>query len=410
MYELALADFPVKGNNHLAVSVRHQDAAGYVLGWWRTLAHQDSPAPGSLEITVTTPTPGNAVALRAVPQDPNGAGRITYQWQGVLNETVQTGTDLLGATLATYSLPATGLAPNAYVKLKALVHDVFGGRTTLMSPPLRINEPPTGLIWVEAPPALTPGATVRLRTEALFDPNGGIVTNFAWYLDNQLIQTTTTNIHPLTAPQTEALTGGAILAVVATHLDDLGFSARLTASMSFTAPPTVEILGDAVFADGNRYTAVLTRPQSPAPAAGGYQLANVPPLPTNEYQWGYSETRVTTHRDAAGNVNLITMDSGFIPLVNQTNSIYIMTASIFQHGKKLMVMAMQINSQGLAVGAQAIKTIDNEKSDGQLNFALSGYSSGRSRGCHRRISGYQWNHRHRLAMAKRPRGAVHRTN
>ena len=249
-YTLALSDFsgatsanPV----HLLLSVVHTDAAGFSEFYLATLIHSDTAAGGSLGITAAGLMAGDLVTADAAGlADANGALTISYRWQTGERNTPESFADLVGETEAVYTIYADDYDSGSRDSLRLIARtaDPFGGETQITSAILPINRETEGRISLELVGGeIVAGATIRLRTDAVSDENGGGFEKYYWFINDLLLMEENDDFLVVRSDDLRDIAAGGLRAE-AKYVDGIGFTVRLSARLiaaGIVAPSPEEI-------------------------------------------------------------------------------------------------------------------------------------------------------------------------
>ena len=249
-YTLALSDFagatsanPV----HLLLSVVHTDMGGFSEFYLATLIHSDTAAGGSLEIVAAGLMAGDLVTADAAGlADANGALTISYRWQTGERNTPESFADLVGETEAVYTIYADDYDSDSRDSLRLIARtaDPFGGETEITSAILPINRETEGRISLELVGGeIVAGATIRLRTDAVSDENGGGFEKYYWFINDLLLMEENDDFLVVRSDDLRDIAAGGLRAE-AKYVDGIGFTVRLSARLiaaGIVAPSPEEI-------------------------------------------------------------------------------------------------------------------------------------------------------------------------
>ena len=249
-YTLALSDFsgatsanPV----HLLLSVVHTDMGGFSEFYLATLIHSDTAAGGSLGIVAAGLMAGDLVTADAAGlADANGALTISYRWQTGERNTPESFADLVGETEAVYTIYADDYDSDSRDSLRLIARtaDPFGGETQITSAILPINRETEGRISLELVGGeIVAGATIRLRTDAVSDENGGGFEKYYWFINDLLLMEENDDFLVVRSDDLRDIAAGGLRAE-AKYVDGIGFTVRLSARLiaaGIVAPSPEEI-------------------------------------------------------------------------------------------------------------------------------------------------------------------------
>ena len=249
-YTLALSDFsgatsanPV----HLLLSVVHTDMGGFSEFYLATLIHSDTAAGGSLGIVAAGLMAGDLVTADAAGlADANGALTISYRWQTGERNTPESFADLVGETEAVYTIYADDYDSDSRDSLRLIARtaDPFGGETEITSAILPINRETEGRISLELVGGeIVAGATIRLRTDAVSDENGGGFEKYYWFINDLLLMEENDDFLVVRSDDLRDIAAGGLRAE-AKYVDGIGFTVRLSARLiaaGIVAPSPEEI-------------------------------------------------------------------------------------------------------------------------------------------------------------------------
>ena len=249
-YTLALSDFagatsanPV----HLLLSVVHTDMGGFSEFYLATLIHSDTAAGGSLGIVAAGLMAGDLVTADAAGlADANGALTISYRWQTGERNTPESFADLVGETEAVYTIYADDYDSGSRDSLRLIARtaDPFGGETEITSAILPINRETEGRISLELVGGeIVAGATIRLRTDAVSDENGGGFEKYYWFINDLLLMEENDDFLVVRSDDLRDIAAGGLRAE-AKYVDGIGFTVRLSARLiaaGIVAPSPEEI-------------------------------------------------------------------------------------------------------------------------------------------------------------------------
>ena len=249
-YTLSLADFagatsanPV----HLLLSVVHTDMGGFSEFYLATLIHSDTAAGGSLGIVAAGLMAGDLVTADAAGlADANGALTISYRWQTGERNTPESFADLVGETEAVYTIYADDYDSGSRDSLRLIARtaDPFGGETQITSAILPINRETEGRISLELVGGeIVAGATIRLRTDAVSDENGGGFEKYYWFINDLLLMEENDDFLIVRSDDLRDIAAGGLRAE-AKYVDGIGFTVRLSARLiaaGIVAPSPEEI-------------------------------------------------------------------------------------------------------------------------------------------------------------------------
>ena len=249
-YTLALSDFsgatsanPV----HLLLSVVHTDMGGFSEFYLATLIHSDTAAGGSLGIVAAGLMAGDLVTADAAGlTDANGALTISYRWQTGERNTPESFADLVGETEAVYTIYADDYDSDSRDSLRLIARtaDPFGGETEITSAILPINRETEGRISLELVGGeIVAGATIRLRTDAVSDENGGGFEKYYWFINDLLLMEENDDFLVVRSDDLRDIAAGGLRAE-AKYVDGIGFTVRLSARLiaaGIVAPSPEEI-------------------------------------------------------------------------------------------------------------------------------------------------------------------------
>ena len=249
-YTLSLADFsgatsanPV----HLLLSVVHTDMGGFSEFYLATLIHSDTAAGGSLGIVAAGLMAGDLVTADAAGlTDANGALTISYRWQTGERNTPESFADLVGETEAVYTIYADDYDSDSRDSLRLIARtaDPFGGETEITSAILPINRETEGRISLELVGGeIVAGATIRLRTDAVSDENGGGFEKYYWFINDLLLMEENDDFLVVRSDDLRDIAAGGLRAE-AKYVDGIGFTVRLSARLiaaGIVAPSPEEI-------------------------------------------------------------------------------------------------------------------------------------------------------------------------
>ena len=249
-YTLSLADFagatsanPV----HLLLSVVHTDMGGFSEFYLATLIHSDTAAGGSLGIVAAGLMAGDLVTADAAGlADANGDLTISYRWQTGERNTPESFADLVGETEAVYTIYADDYDSDSRDSLRLIARtaDPFGGETEITSAILPINRETEGRISLELVGGeIVAGATIRLRTDAVSDENGGGFEKYYWFINDLLLMEENDDFLVVRSDDLRDIAAGGLRAE-AKYVDGIGFTVRLSARLiaaGIVAPSPEEI-------------------------------------------------------------------------------------------------------------------------------------------------------------------------
>ncbi len=249
-YTLALSDFagatsanPV----HLLLSVVHTDFGGFDQSYLATLIHSDTAAGGSLGIVAAGLMAGDLVTADAAGlADANGALTISYRWQTGERNTPESFADLVGETEAVYTIYADDYDSDSRDSLRLIARtaDPFGGETQITSAILPINRETEGRISLELVGGeIVAGSTIRLRTDAVSDENGGGFEKYYWFINDLLLMEENDDFLVVRSDDLRDIAAGGLRAE-AKYVDGIGFTVRLSARLiaaGIVAPSPEEI-------------------------------------------------------------------------------------------------------------------------------------------------------------------------
>ena len=249
-YTLALSDFagatsanPV----HLLLSVVHTDMGGFSEFYLATLIHSDTAAGGSLGIVAAGLMAGDLVTADAAGlADANGALTISYRWQTGERNTPESFADLVGEAEAVYTIYADDYDSDSRDSLRLIARtaDPFGGETEITSAILPINRETEGRISLELVGGeIVAGATIRLRTDAVSDENGGGFEKYYWFINDLLLMEENDDFLVVRSDDLRDIAAGGLRAE-AKYVDGIGFTVRLSARLiaaGIVAPSPEEI-------------------------------------------------------------------------------------------------------------------------------------------------------------------------
>ena len=249
-YTLSLSDFagatsanPV----HLLLSVVHTDMGGFSEFYLATLIHSDTAAGGSLGIVAAGLMAGDLVTADAAGlADANGALTISYRWQTGERNTPESFADLVGETEAVYTIYADDYDSGSRDSLRLIARtaDPFGGETEITSAILPINRETEGRISLELVGGeIVAGATIRLRTDAVSDENGGGFEKYYWFINDLLLMEENDDFLVVRSDDLRDIAAGGLRAE-AKYVDGIGFTVRLSARLiaaGIVAPSPEEI-------------------------------------------------------------------------------------------------------------------------------------------------------------------------
>ena len=249
-YTLALSDFsgatsanPV----HLLLSVVHTDMGGFSEFYLATLIHSDTAAGGSLGIVAAGLMAGDLVTADAAGlTDANGDLTISYRWQTGERNTPESFADLVGETEAVYTIYADDYDSDSRDSLRLIARtaDPFGGETEITSAILPINRETEGRISLELVGGeIVAGATIRLRTDAVSDENGGGFEKYYWFINDLLLMEENDDFLVVRSDDLRDIAAGGLRAE-AKYVDGIGFTVRLSARLiaaGIVAPSPEEI-------------------------------------------------------------------------------------------------------------------------------------------------------------------------
>ena len=249
-YTLALSDFAGANANaevHLRVSVVHTDFGGFDQSYLATLIHSDTAAGGSLGIVAAGLMAGDLVTADAAGlTDANGALTISYRWQTGERNTPESFADLVGETEAVYTIYADDYDSDSRDSLRLIARtaDPFGGETEITSAILPINRETEGRISLELVGGeIVAGATIRLRTDAVSDENGGGFEKYYWFINDLLLMEENDDFLIVRSDDLRDIAAGGLRAE-AKYVDGIGFTVRLSARLiaaGIVAPSPEEI-------------------------------------------------------------------------------------------------------------------------------------------------------------------------
>ena len=249
-YTLALSDFAGANANvevHLRVSVVHTDFGGFDQSYLATLIHSDTAAGGSLGIVAAGLMAGDLVTADAAGlADANGALTISYRWQTGERNTPESFADLVGETEAVYTIYADDYDSDSRDSLRLIARtaDPFGGETEITSAILPINRETEGRISLELVGGeIVAGATIRLRTDAVSDENGGGFEKYYWFINDLLLMEENDDFLVVRSDDLRDIAAGGLRAE-AKYVDGIGFTVRLSARLiaaGIVAPSPEEI-------------------------------------------------------------------------------------------------------------------------------------------------------------------------
>ena len=249
-YTLALSDFAGANANaevHLRVSVVHTDFGGFDQSYLATLIHSDTAAGGSLGIVAAGLMAGDLVTADAAGlTDANGALTISYRWQTGERNTPESFADLVGETEAVYTIYADDYDSDSRDSLRLIARtaDPFGGETQITSAILPINRETEGRISLELVGGeIVAGATIRLRTDAVSDENGGGFEKYYWFINDLLLMEENDDFLVVRSDDLRDIAAGGLRAE-AKYVDGIGFTVRLSARLiaaGIVAPSPEEI-------------------------------------------------------------------------------------------------------------------------------------------------------------------------
>ena len=250
LYTLALSDFAGANANaevHLRVSVVHTDFGGFDQSYLATLIHSDTAAGGDLEIVAAGLMAGDLVTADAAGlADANGALTISYRWQTGERNTPESFADLVGETEAVYTIYADDYDSDSRDSLRLIARtaDPFGGETEITSAILPINRETEGRISLELVGGeIVAGATIRLRTDAVSDENGGGFEKYYWFINDLLLMEENDDFLIVRSDDLRDIAAGGLRAE-AKYVDGIGFTVRLSARLiaaGIVAPSPEEI-------------------------------------------------------------------------------------------------------------------------------------------------------------------------
>ena len=249
-YTLALSDFAGANANaevHLRVSVVHTDFGGFDQSYLATLIHSDTAAGGDLGIVAAGLMAGDLVTADAAGlTDANGALTISYRWQTGERNTPESFADLVGETEAVYTIYADDYDSDSRDSLRLIARtaDPFGGETQITSAILPINRETEGRISLELVGGeIVAGATIRLRTDAVSDENGGGFEKYYWFINDLLLMEENDDFLVVRSDDLRDIAAGGLRAE-AKYVDGIGFTVRLSARLiaaGIVAPSPEEI-------------------------------------------------------------------------------------------------------------------------------------------------------------------------
>ena len=207
------------------------------------------------------------------------------------------------------------------------------------------------------------GRKFRAVTTAVIDGNGGAFTKFSWHLAT-LSLTATGALYTLDGPEAQRILQGAVLEATAVFEDQLGFVTTLSAAINVQQSPVtgaVQILGPALYQEGNQYTADISEIESQV-GFGDF-----------EYQWGYVVNELTGWVTLNGQTLINTLEGNFHSLQNQTLAVYTLAAASFNAGQKLMVMVVHRDVLGVVTPFAAKLLNQDQPAAGAVTLLLDDY-------------------------------------
>ena len=183
----------------------------------------DEPAQGLVSI-IDLPREGGIARSSVTLSDPDGAiVDQRYQWQTADTDSLNTWTDLFGATSATLNVPDQQSYVGKMLRLEVTVTDEFGGVTELVSSIsreiLNTNDSPVGSVTIEGAAQEDQSLTA---SDNLSDEDGLGEFTYQWFADGVELSGATDTTYTL-----GALDVGRSLSVVISYTDGYGADERV---------------------------------------------------------------------------------------------------------------------------------------------------------------------------------------